>query len=77
MNVYDTESGEITDVSPAEAAVGMIRYARTLGPGTPACGEYERKALALLDGDSTETVSVSLLPATGRADDRMSLQVTA
>ena len=38
----------MTEVTTAEAAAGMMRYARTLGPGSAACGEWERRALELL-----------------------------
>jgi hypothetical protein len=43
--VYDTQRREMVTVSPAEAAAGMVRYARSLGAGSPACGVYERRAL--------------------------------
>jgi hypothetical protein len=48
--VFDTETEEPRVVTFAEASAGMLRYARTLGPGSPACGEFERRALALLRG---------------------------
>ncbi len=49
VTVYDVENDEPLEVTVAEAAAGMIRYAREhLGPGTPACGEMERQALRLL-----------------------------
>lgn len=35
-------------VTRQEAAQGLIRYARSLGRGTPACGEAERRALEIL-----------------------------
>lgn len=44
--VWDVEAGEVRVVSAAEARAGMVRYARSLGPGSPACGEHERRALA-------------------------------
>jgi hypothetical protein len=44
-------SDTIIEVTAQEAAAGMVRYARTLGPGTAACGEVERRALALLRGE--------------------------
>lgn len=48
--VYDVDTGESREVSRAEAAAGMIRYARReLGAGTPACGVAEQHAVALLD----------------------------
>lgn len=50
MLVWDADSNTIIEVSRAEAAAGMVRYARSLGPGTPACGEYERRALEVLRG---------------------------
>ena len=50
--VWDTESGELIAVPRAEAAAGMVRYARSLGPGSPACGEVERQALQLARGGS-------------------------
>ena len=43
---------ETREVTRAEAAAGLARYARALGPGTPACGEAERQALAMLRGES-------------------------
>jgi hypothetical protein len=48
MQVYDVTSDQMTEVTPAEAAAGMMRYARSLGPGTAACGVWERRALELL-----------------------------
>lgn len=50
--VYDVDNDCVIFVPPAEAAAGMIRYARSLGPGTAACGEIERQALALLKGSA-------------------------
>jgi hypothetical protein len=38
-------------VTRAEAAAGLVRFARSLGPGTAACGEGERQALAVLRGE--------------------------
>jgi hypothetical protein len=46
--VYDVENDCARVVSREEAAAGLVRYARTLGAGTAACGEFERQALALL-----------------------------
>jgi hypothetical protein len=46
--VWNVDTEEPMEVSRAEAAAGMVRYARTLGPGTAACGEVERQALNLL-----------------------------
>ena len=48
IQVYNVDTGEVITVSRKEAAAGIVRYARTLGPGTPACGEVERLALELL-----------------------------
>lgn len=46
--VWDVDADETAWVTRAEAAAGMVRYARTLGPGTAACGEVERRALEML-----------------------------
>ena len=46
--VWDVADGRVITVTRSEAAAGMIRYARTLGPGSPACGELERQALELM-----------------------------
>ena len=51
--VYDVATDEMREVTRAEAAAGMARYARTLGPGTPACGEVERQALQMLRGEQS------------------------
>ena len=49
VQVWDVDSGEVLEVPAAEAAAGMMRYARReLGPGTAACGEVERQAMELL-----------------------------
>lgn len=48
MWVWDVEAEQAVEVTREEAAAGMVRYARTLGPGTPACGVMEQRALALL-----------------------------
>lgn len=45
VSVYDVDADRIRDIPRSEAAAGIARYARTLGPGTPACGEYERTAM--------------------------------
>ena len=45
--VYDVETGEGATVSRQEAAAGMVRYARTLGPGSPACA-WEKRAIDLV-----------------------------
>jgi hypothetical protein len=50
IHVWDTGSDQVIEVTRGEAVAGMLRYARTLGPGTPACGELERQALSLLTG---------------------------
>jgi len=55
MLVYDADSGEVIEVSRQEAAAGVARYARSLRPGTAACGEWERKALALLASESASS----------------------
>jgi hypothetical protein len=47
QQVWDVDRGEIREVSDSEVVAGMIRYARLLGAGTPACGVYERHALEL------------------------------
>jgi hypothetical protein len=52
--VYDADTGEPVTVTRAEAARGLIRYARSLGPGTPACGVWEQRALALLREEDTQ-----------------------
>jgi len=49
--VYEVGTGAVKEVPRSEAAAGLMRYARTLGPGSPACGEVERQALALLRGE--------------------------
>jgi hypothetical protein len=45
--VYDVTADRVIEVTVAEAAAGMVRYARSLGAGTPACGVYERRALEI------------------------------
>lgn len=47
MMVYDVTNDRMIEVSVTEAQAGMIRYARSLGPGSPACGVWERRALEL------------------------------
>jgi hypothetical protein len=46
--VWDEDRQEHADVTPAEAAHGMLRYARRLRPGSAERGEVERQALAML-----------------------------
>lgn len=48
MLVWDVDREQMTEVTTAEAAAGMMRYAQTLGRGSAACGEWERRALELL-----------------------------
>ena len=43
----DDGTGDPRLVTVPEAVAGMLAYARTLGPGTPACGQQEQNALAL------------------------------
>jgi hypothetical protein len=45
--VYDVETGTMREVPSKEAAAGVLRYARTLGAGSAACGEFQLKALRL------------------------------
>ena len=49
--VYDEANDRVIEVTRAEAAAGLMRFARSLGPGTPACGAWERKALAMARGE--------------------------
>jgi hypothetical protein len=49
--VYDEANDQVIEVTRAEAAAGLMRLARSLGPGTPVCGEWERKALAMARGE--------------------------
>ena len=39
---------EISATDADGDAAGLVRYARTLGPGTPVCGGYEERAVALV-----------------------------
>jgi hypothetical protein len=48
--VWDADSDTVIAVTVAEAAAGLVRYARRLGPGTPACGVYEARAIELMQG---------------------------
>lgn len=48
VQVWDVDAEQLREVPRAEAAAGLVRYARSLGPGTPACGVGERRALELL-----------------------------
>ncbi len=52
--VWDVDAEEMREVPRAEAAAGIVRYARSLGPGTPACGVFERRALELLTDETEE-----------------------
>lgn len=52
VEVYSVERDEIITVSRQEAAAGIMRYARSLGAGTPACGVYEERALKILRGEN-------------------------
>ena len=51
IDVWDCLAETSRRLTPAQAAAGMVRYARAeLGIGTPACGEVERHALGILRG---------------------------
>jgi hypothetical protein len=50
ITVWDAGSDTVIEVTVAEAAAGLVRYARSLGPGTPACAEFERRAIELAKG---------------------------
>jgi hypothetical protein len=53
VQVWDVSTDTVIEVTAAEAAAGMVRYARReLGAGTAACGEVERQALELLRGET-------------------------
>jgi hypothetical protein len=47
MMVYDVESDSMIEVTVADQVAGMIDFARSLGPGTPACAVWERRAIEL------------------------------
>lgn len=47
MWVWDVEREIMIEVTPAEAAAGVQRYARSLGAGSAACGVWERRAVAM------------------------------
>ena len=47
IQVYDVEHDVMLEVTPAETVAGLFRYARTLGPGTPAAGVAEQRAIEL------------------------------
>ena len=47
VTVWCAETDSAIEVTRAEAVAGLQRYARSLGPGTPACGEWERRAIEL------------------------------
>ena len=68
--VYDVETGRGMDVPRAEAAAGHLRYARSLGAGSPAAGVGEQRALAVLRGEEGQSTAAALaggtVPATGR-----------
>jgi len=48
--VFDMDADQVILVPLAEARAGMVRYARTLGPGSPAAGVWEQRALSLRGG---------------------------
>jgi hypothetical protein len=54
VQVWDVAADTALEVPRAEAVAGMIRYARSLGPGSPACGEAERQALELARGERAD-----------------------
>lgn len=49
--VWDMDADEVREVPAIEARAGMLRYGRSLGPGTPACGVWERRAIELTETD--------------------------
>lgn len=48
MIVYDVDADAPREVTEAEAAQGMLRYARRFPAGSAVRGEVERQALALM-----------------------------
>ena len=48
MIVYDVDADAPREVTEAEAAQGMLRYARRFPAGSAVRGEIERQALALV-----------------------------
>lgn len=63
--VWDEAADLPRVVTIEEAAQGLIRYARSLGMGSPACGEVERQALELMGGHP-KTGGGKTQPGTGR-----------
>lgn len=49
--VWDEEAGEFAAVHRLEAARGGLRYAESLGPGTPACFAASERAMELAGED--------------------------
>ena len=47
LGPVDDGSEQLRLVPVAEAVAGLFAYARSLGPGTPACGVWEQRALAM------------------------------
>lgn len=43
--VYDVAADAVIAVPVAEARAGLLRFARSLGPGSPACGVWEQRAI--------------------------------
>jgi len=44
---HDTASGAVLLLTAREAAAGMLRYAHSLGQGTPACAAWEERAVRM------------------------------
>lgn len=45
VQVYNIDAGRIIEVSADEARAGMVRYARSLGAGSAACGAWEQRSM--------------------------------
>jgi len=47
MRACTVPGDEVVIVTRDEASAGLLRYAHSLGQGTPACAVWERRALVL------------------------------
>lgn len=60
--VWDDDAGEHIAITRSEAAKHCMNLAARIGSGTPAAGEWERKALEITNGGTAGFMTVPVLP---------------
>lgn len=60
--VWDAEAGEHITIGRAAMVENLMDFAATLRPGSPARGEWERKAIQVAEGATLSFMTADMLP---------------